>query len=98
MARSSAPLLEVRYLRTEFRSDSGVVRAVDGVSFDLAPGEVLGIVGESGCGKSATSLSILRLLPPNGRIAGGSIRLEGKDLTTLSNAEMRTIRGRRIAM
>src|SRR5262245_25781933 len=80
----NVPLLEVRDLRTEFRSGGSVFAAVDGVSFSLAPGETLGIVGESGCGKSVTSLSIMRLIPnPPGRIAAGEIRLEGRDLLEL---------------
>src|SRR5262249_43761010 len=92
-------LLEVRDLQTHFFTRDGVVRAVDGVSFDLARGETLGIVGESGCGKSVTALSILRLIAPQtGRIVAGSIRLGGRDLTTLSNEEMRELRGHNIAM
>jgi peptide/nickel transport system ATP-binding protein len=92
-------ILEVRDLHTQFDTLDGVVRAVDGVSFDLAPGETLGIVGESGCGKSVTSLSIMRLVPsPPGRIAGGAIRLEGRNLLDLSEAEMRAVRGDAISM
>jgi peptide/nickel transport system ATP-binding protein len=92
-------LLEVRGLRTHFFTADGIVRAVDGVSFDLAPGETLGIVGESGCGKSVTALSILRLIAPEtGRIVAGSIRFAGSELTTLSESEMRSLRGHRIAM
>jgi oligopeptide/dipeptide ABC transporter ATP-binding protein len=94
----SESLLEVRDLHTEFRSDTGAVRAVDGISFHVARGEVLGIVGESGCGKSATSLSILRVLPRNGRIVSGSVRLAGSDLVSMPEPEMRQVRGRRIAM
>jgi peptide/nickel transport system ATP-binding protein len=91
-------LLEVRDLRTQFLTADGIVRAVDGVSFDLAPRETLGIVGESGCGKSVTALSILRLIAPEtGRIEG-SIRFAGREITALSNAEMRALRGSRIAM
>jgi len=92
-------ILEVRDLATHFFTLDGVVRAVDGVSFDLARGETLGIVGESGCGKSVTALSILRLIPPEtSRIVGGSVRFDGRDLAALSEAEMRTIRGHHIAM
>jgi len=95
----SEPLLEVRDLRTHFRTEDGVVRAVDGVSFDIHPGETLAVVGESGSGKSVTSLSILRLVPdPPGRIVAGSIRLRGRDLLALSPAEMRAVRGREISM
>ena len=91
-------LLEVRDLATHFFTRDGVVRAVDGVSFDLEAGETLGIVGESGCGKSVTALSILRLLPAQGRIVGGSVRFEGIDLAALSEEEMRKVRGDKIAM
>jgi peptide/nickel transport system ATP-binding protein len=95
----SSPLLEVRDLRTHFFTSDGVVRAVDGVSFSLSPGETLGIVGESGCGKSVTALSILRLIAPQtGRIVGGSVHFAGRDLTALSDEEMRSLRGHRIAM
>jgi len=97
--RNLETLLQVRDLRTYFFTLSGVVRAVDGVSFDLAPGETLGLVGESGCGKSVTALSIMRILPePAGRIAGGSILFRGKDLTVLPEKEMEKIRGEKIAM
>ncbi len=93
------PLLEVRDLVTAFRSGGGAFNAVDGVSFDLAPGEVMGIVGESGSGKSVTALSILGLIPdPPGRITGGSIRFQGEDLRRVSNRRMRQIRGAEIAM
>ncbi len=93
------PLLRVRDLRTTFTTEEGLVRAVDGVSFDLDRGEILGIVGESGCGKSVTNLSILGLLPkPQGRIAGGSVRLDGRELVGLSDRALREIRGNRIAM
>jgi len=95
----SAPLLQVRGLKTHFHTDRGVVRAVDGVSFDLARGEVLGIVGESGSGKTITSLSILRLVPgPGGRIEAGSIRFKGMELLTKSDHEMRRLRGAEITM
>jgi oligopeptide/dipeptide ABC transporter ATP-binding protein len=86
-------------LRTWFYTESGVARAVDGVSFDVGAGETVGIVGESGCGKSVTALSILRLIQPPGRIEPGSrIEFEGKDLVTLPDDEMRRIRGNRISM
>ena len=92
-------LLSVRNLRTYFDEDGGVVKAVDGVSFDLQRGETLGIVGESGSGKSVTNLSIMRLIPtPPGRIAGGEVMFDGRDLLKLSDNEMRAIRGKRIAM
>jgi peptide/nickel transport system ATP-binding protein/oligopeptide transport system ATP-binding protein len=93
------PLLTVQDLETYFYTDEGVAKAVDGVSFDLKAQETLGIVGESGCGKSVTALSILRLIPdPPGRIEGGHIRFEDIDLLTLSEKEMRRIRGNEIAM
>jgi peptide/nickel transport system ATP-binding protein len=94
-----AALLSVEDLRTYFFTQDGVTRAVDGVGFTLAEGETLGIVGESGCGKSVTALSILRLLPPRlGRTVSGAVRFEGRDLLALSEAEMRQVRGDRIAM
>jgi oligopeptide/dipeptide ABC transporter ATP-binding protein len=94
-----APLLEVRNLETHFHTQDGVVKAVDGVSFYVNRGETLGIVGESGCGKSVTSLSIMRLIPnPPGKIAGGQILFDGEDLLQASEQEMRHIRGNRIAM
>ena len=94
-----APLLRVDDLRTYFHTADGLVRAVDGVSFELNPGETLGIVGESGCGKSLTCLSILRLIDPPGRIEAGSrIRLRGRDLAEAAEAEMREIRGNEISM
>ena len=94
-----AKLLEVKNLRTYFFTDEGVVRAVDGVTWDLDEGETLALVGESGCGKSVTALSILRLIPnPPGRIVEGEIFFDGRDLLKVSDAEMRSIRGNRIAM
>src|SRR6185437_5161730 len=82
--RTAAPLLELRDLRTHFAVDGGEFRAVDGVSFALEAGRTLGIVGESGCGKSVTSLSIMGLVPqPPGRIAGGEVLFEGRDLLKL---------------
>jgi oligopeptide/dipeptide ABC transporter ATP-binding protein len=92
-------LLSVRDLRTEFRSSRGIVRAVDGVSFDVERGGVSCIVGESGCGKSATGLSIMSLLPPGvGRVAGGEVLFDGRDLTQLSERELTSVRGRAISM
>ena len=94
-----AKLLEVKDLRTYFFTDEGVVRAVDGVTWDINEGETLALVGESGCGKSVTAMSILRLIPnPPGRIVEGSITFDGIDLLKVSDAEMRAIRGNRIAM
>jgi oligopeptide/dipeptide ABC transporter ATP-binding protein len=93
------PLLELDDLRTYFYTDTGVARAVDGVSFRVNAGETVGIVGESGCGKSVTALTILRLVRPPGRIEPGShIRFEGTDLMALDEHEMQKIRGNRIAM
>ncbi|MFM9982035.1 MAG: ABC transporter ATP-binding protein [Burkholderiales bacterium] len=96
---STVPLLEVDGLKTHFFTRDGVIRAVDGVSFHVNAGETLAIVGESGCGKSVTSLSILRLIAsPPGRTVAGSIRFEGRDLLALSEAEMRDVRGNAISM
>jgi len=93
------PLLSVRDLRTYFHTTAGLARAVDGVSFDVQPHETVGIVGESGCGKSVTSLSILRLIDRPGRIEPGSrIEFEGRDLLAASESEIRSIRGNRISM
>ncbi|AJG40306.1 peptide ABC transporter ATP-binding protein [Thermotoga sp. RQ7] len=92
------PLLRVENLKTYFYTEDGVVKAVDGVSFDVFEGETLGIVGESGSGKSVTSLSIMRLLDQNGRIEDGKIVFKGKNLLELSESEMRKIRGKEIAM
>jgi oligopeptide/dipeptide ABC transporter ATP-binding protein len=93
------PLLELENLRTYFYTDTGVARAVDGVSFSVGAGETVGVVGESGCGKSVTALSILRLVRAPGRIEPGSaIRFEGRDLLALSEREMQHVRGNRIAM
>src|SRR5258708_3412736 len=91
-------LLEVENLQTHFRTPEGINRAVDGVSFHIDEGETLAIVGESGCGKSVTAMSLLRLIPePPGKIAG-SVRFQGRDLLKLSEREMRTIRGNDISM
>ena len=96
----TAPLLAVRDLRTWFHLDGAVARAVDGVSFDVLPGETLGLVGESGCGKTVTSLSILGLLPtpPARSEAGSSIRFDGAELVGMSQAGLRALRGNEIAM
>ena len=92
-------ILSVRDLATHFHTRDGIIRAVDGVSFDLAAGETLGIVGESGCGKSVTALTIMRLIPPEtARIAHGSVTFEGRELTRLSEEQMREIRGKSISM
>ncbi len=91
-------LLEVKNLQTHFKTRAGLVRAVDGVSFYLDRGELLGLVGESGCGKSMTALSIMRLVASPGRTVGGEIIFDGRDLLKLSNAEMRAVRGNDIAM
>jgi oligopeptide/dipeptide ABC transporter ATP-binding protein len=92
------PLLEVKGLKTYFYTEDGVVRAVDGVDFEVYPGEVLGLVGESGCGKSVTSLSIMRLISKPGRVDAGEILLNGEDLLDFSEEEMIKVRGNRISM
>jgi len=92
------PLLDVRGLKTYFFTEDGVVKAVDGVDLQVYPGEVLGLVGESGCGKSVTSFSILRLVDEPGRVVAGEVEFEGKNLLALSEAEMSRIRGNRISM
>lgn len=95
----SDPLLSVENLQTWFTSRRGTARAVDGVSYTLEPGRIVGVVGESGCGKSVTAQSIMQLVPsPPGRIAGGKILFKGRDLLSLSREEMRHIRGAKIAM
>jgi len=92
-------LLEVRHLSTQFATGAGIVRAVDDVSWDVKPGETVALVGESGCGKSVSALSIMRLVAaPAGRITGGQILFKGRDLLTLPEHEMRDIRGKDIAM
>ena len=92
----TAPLLEVRHLRVEFPTRRGTLLALDDISFDIAPGEVLGVVGESGAGKSLTGAAIIGLLEPPGRIAGGEILLEGQRIDNLPYEQMRAIRGRKI--
>jgi len=92
-------VLTVEDLRTYFTTRWGTVKAVDGISFDLRKGETLGIVGESGCGKSVTMLSLMRLIPiPPGRIVSGSITLDGEDLVQISEQEMAQVRGSKIAL
>src|SRR3569832_1006537 len=98
-AEPDEPLLVVDDLRTVFDLRQGEVRAVDGVSFTLKPHETLAIVGESGCGKSITALSLMRLVPdPPGRIASGRVELEGRDLLALDEEAMRDVRGKDVAM
>src|SRR4249920_3538514 len=98
-ARANAPLLIVEGLQTSFFTRRGTVKAVDGVDFSLWPGETLAIVGESGCGKSVTALSLMRLVPdPPGRIVGGSVNLAGVDLLALDEEAMRQVRGKDISM
>ena len=96
--RGEKPLLEVRGLRTSFYTRDGAVKAVDGIDFHVDRGEIMGLVGESGCGKSVTSLSIMRLVSRPGSIEGGEILFDGNDLLTYSNEQMRRIRGERISM
>ncbi|MDO5529862.1 MAG: ATP-binding cassette domain-containing protein, partial [Paracoccus sp. (in: a-proteobacteria)] len=91
-------VLDVRNLQTHFFTQAGTVRAVDGVDFTVDRGEVLGLVGESGSGKSVTGFSILRLVDPPGRVVGGQILFKGQDLAKLSERQMRSLRGREIAM
>ena len=95
---ANVPLLEVKDLKTVFRTEEGEVRAVDGVSFALRRGEILCLVGESGCGKSVTALSIMRLVPPPGKIVSGQVLFQGKDLMTMDEEEIRSLRGDRISM
>ena len=94
----SEPLLVVEDLVTHYETRKGSVKAVNGVSLSVRPGEAVGIAGESGCGKSALGLSIMRLIPPPGRIVAGSVRLAGRELLAMSEAEMRRVRGRELAM
>ena len=91
-------LLSVEGLETHFATSQGVLRAVDGVSFAIDKGEVLGLVGESGCGKSVTSLSIMRLVPPPGRVAAGRVLFDGEDLLAKDAEGMRRVRGAEIAL
>ena len=95
---ATAPLLELDGVRTWFYTREGVVRAVDGVSFSIAPGETLAVVGESGCGKSVTSLAVMGLLPSENSQVSGEVRFEGRDLLKIDRAELRDLRGARLAM
>ncbi|MEI6862189.1 MAG: ATP-binding cassette domain-containing protein, partial [Verrucomicrobiota bacterium] len=93
------PLLSIRDLVAGFETDGGFLRAVDGVSFDVTAGQTVGVVGESGCGKSVTAFSIMQLLPrPQGKIIGGQILFEGRDLARATPEEMRSVRAARIGM
>src|SRR5215203_5534268 len=92
------PVLSVRDLRVEFVTRRGVLKAIDGISFDIAPGEVLGVVGESGAGKSVTGSAVIGLIDPPGRIAGGEVRLSGQRIHNLAHEDMRRLRGKRIGM
>jgi peptide/nickel transport system ATP-binding protein len=92
------PLISVRDLQVHFHTHAGVVHALNGVSFDLYPGEILGLVGETGCGKSVTGLALLGLIPPPGQVVGGEIRYRGQNILTLPPAQMRALRGGKIAM
>ena len=97
-SNNKQPLLEVKNLKTYFYTEDGIVKAVDGVDFSVYPGEVMGLVGESGCGKSVTSLSIMRLIGIPGKVIDGEIFFEGRNLLTLSESEMVDMRGNRISM
>src|SRR5215813_5235285 len=99
MSETNGTILSVNNLKTYFQTEDGLVKAVDGITFELKKGETLGIVGESGSGKSVTNLSVMRLIPePPGKIAGGEIVFDGIDVLGLSTENVRKIRGRRIAM
>ena len=99
MKENKQPILEVINLQTHFKTDAGVVKAVDGVSFTVGKGETVGIVGESGCGKSVTNLSIMKLIPsPPGKIVGGEVLFNGQNILDLSEPELRQIRGKKISM
>ncbi len=92
------PLLTISNLSTHFPTEGGPVKAVDGITLQVAAGRVLGLVGESGCGKTMTALSVMRIVPPPGRVVGGSIRFQGQELLALGEREMQRVRGHRIAM
>src|SRR5947209_17639558 len=93
-----APLLEIEDLKTRIKLRSGIVRAVDGLSLHVEQGETVGVVGESGCGKTMAAMSIMRLLPHRAYIDGGEVRLEGRDLVKLSDADIRKVRGNEIGI
>ena len=95
---AAGQLLSVDDLRVQFWTGRGTVHAVNGISFDVAPGDTLGIVGESGCGKSVTALALIGILPRAGKVVGGTATFEGRDLVGLSDSELRRIRGKEIAM
>src|ERR1700760_1653958 len=97
-AQMTEPVLSVRNLQVEFLTRRSTLRAIDGISFDIAKGEVLGVVGESGAGKSVTGLAVIGLIDPPGRIAGGGIYLSGQRIDNLPPAELRRLRGKRIGM
>src|SRR3954470_7811482 len=97
-AAAGMPILDVRDLRTQFFTDAGLVRAVDGVSFSVAAGETLGIVGESGSGKTVAALSLMRLLEEPARIASGQVLFQGRDIVTMPLEELRQVRGAGISM
>ncbi|MFQ6111272.1 MAG: ATP-binding cassette domain-containing protein, partial [Nitrospinota bacterium] len=99
MSSENGALLSLKNLKTYFYTAEGLVKAVDGVSWHVNPGETLGLVGESGCGKTVSALSILRLIPdPPGKIVEGEVLFEGKDLAKVSSAEIRRVRGNKISM
>src|SRR5689334_17786022 len=98
VAAAGTPILDVRELQTQFFTDAGTVRAVDGVTFSVAAGETLGIVGESGSGKSVTALSLMRLLEEPARIVGGEVRFQGRDVLAMNADELRALRGDGVAM
>ncbi len=98
MQNDTKPILEIKGLQTYFYTDDGVVKAVDGVDLQLHAGEVLGLVGESGCGKSVTSFSVMRLVDAPGKIVGGEILFEGRDLLKLDDEGMQAVRGNHISM
>ncbi|MGC6451378.1 MAG: ATP-binding cassette domain-containing protein, partial [Pirellulaceae bacterium] len=99
MSDVTTPILQVQDLKVEFHTESGVVQAVNGVSFDLYPGETLGIVGESGSGKSVTNLTLMGLIPqPPGRVGGGQVLYDGRNILGLTQRQWQEIRGKKIAM